>query len=143
LLFVEALVSARAADIVFNEGYGDDRPQLRQWLWRRWTHHRDGTALVKWITVEGESGTTEYTVAKGSSGAWYLSIHRQAWRRPTRDSDSAQWEDSWLIAHSLSRTKEPYHDDWAGTPIQYSRPLPARKFVLELKDQEGKILGHI
>jgi hypothetical protein len=93
--------------------------------------------------VEGDAGTSEYTVAKGRDGAWYLSIHLQGTERPMFEGDTAKWRDEWTIAFSVARVEQPYHDDWAGKPIQHSRPIPARKFVLEFKDKGGNILGHI
>jgi hypothetical protein len=93
--------------------------------------------------MEGDSGTSEYTIAKDREGAWYLSIHLQGSERAGFKGDTAKWRDEWTIAHSVERVEEPYHGDWPGKPIPDSRRLAARKFVLELKDKEGKILSHI
>ena len=134
-----------AADAVFHERFTDHRdiPKLRLWLWERWSHHRSGTATLKWLTVEGDSGTSDYVVAKGADGVWYLSVHLQGSERPMFEGDTAKWRDEWTVAVSVQRVEEPYQWDWPGKPISHSRALPARKFVLELKDKEGKILTHI
>ena len=93
--------------------------------------------------MEGDAGTSEYTVAKGRDGEWYLSIHLEGTERPMFDGDTAKWRDEWTIAHSVQRVEKPYRWDWPGKPIRHPRPLPARKFELELKDEEGNILTHI
>jgi hypothetical protein len=92
--------------------------------------------------VEGDSGTSDYTIAKGRDGVWYLSIHLQGSDR-LAETDAAAWRDQWTIAHAVERVEEPYRWDWPGKPIGHSRPLPARKFQLELKDKQGKLLTHI
>ena len=93
--------------------------------------------------MEGDSGTSDYTIAKDRDGVMYLSIHLQGSERPMFEGDTAKWRDEWTIAYSVQRVEEPYHWDWPGKAIPHSRPLPARKFVLELKDKEAKILTHI
>jgi hypothetical protein len=132
-----------AADAVFHERFTDhsDIPKLRQWVWQHWSHRKAATATLKWLTVEGDSGTSDYTIGKDRDGVWYLSVHLQGSDRLAEDT--RYWRDQWTIAYSVARTEEPYQNDWPGKPIQHSRPLPARKFVLELKDKEGKILSHI
>ena len=136
--------AASAADAVFHERFTDHRdiPKLRQWVWQHWSHRQAATATLKWLTVEGASGTSEYTIAKGRDGVWYLSIHLQG-EDAFAETDAAVWRDVWTIAFSVERVEEPYRWDWPGKPITHSRSLPARKFVLELKDKEGKILTHI
>ena len=119
-----------------------DTLKLRSWVWQRWSSHRAGTATVEWLTMEGASGTSDYTIAKGRDGVWYLSIHLQS-EHSFAETDAAAWRDVWTIAFSVERVEEPYRWDWPGKPISHSRPLPARKFELELKDKEGKILTHI
>jgi hypothetical protein len=59
------------------------------------------------------------------------------------EGDTAKWRDEWTIAHSMERVEKAYHGDWPGKPIPDSKRLSARKFVLELKNKEGKILSHI
>jgi hypothetical protein len=120
-----------------------DSLKLRLWVWQRWSNHRAGTATVKWLTMEGDSGTSDYTIAQDRDGVWYLSIHLEGSERPMFDGDTEKWRDEWTIAHSVQRVEEPYHWDWPGKPISDSKKLSARKFVLELKDKERKILGHI
>ena len=134
-----------AADAEFRERGVDHRdiPKLRAWVWEHWDQHKSGTATLKWVTVEGDTGTSEYTVAKGIEKRWYLSIHLQGTERPMFQGDTRKWRDEWIVAFSVQRVEEPYHWDWPGKPISHSRPLPARKFVLELKDKKGKILTHI
>src|ERR1700736_5666161 len=133
LTFCWATAAGAGPDVVYRERGVDHSqiPKLRQWVWQHWSGHRAGTAILEWVTVEGDSGTSEYTVAKARDGTWYLSIHLQGSERPMFDGDTAKWRDEWTIAYSVSRTEAPYHDDWAGKAIQHSRPLPPHKFVLE------------
>jgi len=151
-LFIACCAPAYAADAVFYDGVFDlgkgptgrwEEAKLRQWVWTHWHQRTAGTAILKWVTMEGDSGASEYTIAKGRDGAWYLSIHLQGSERPMFEGDTAKWGDEWIVAHSLQRVEEPYHWDWPGKPIPDSKRLSPRKFVLELKDKEGKILGHI
>ena len=143
-MFGAGLSAREPAHVRFQDTFEhSNRLKLRSWAWQHWAAHRAGTATVEWTAVEGESGTSEYTIAKGHDGTWYLSIHRQGSERPMFDGDTAKWRDEWTIAHSVERVEEPYQRDWPGKPISHSRPLPPRKFVLELKDKEGKILTHI
>lgn len=119
-----------------------DSLKLRLWLWQRWSAQRVATATVEWLTVEGDSGTSDYTIAKDRDGVWYLSIHLQGSDR-FAETDATAWRDQWTIAYTVDRVEKPYRWDWPGKPITHSRPLPARKFQLELKDKRGKLLTHI
>jgi hypothetical protein len=150
--FIACCTPTYAADAVFYDGVFDlgkeptgrwEEAKLRDWLWKHWHQRTAGTAILKWVTMEGDSGTSEYTIAKGRDGAWHLSIHLAGSERPMFEGDTAKWRDEWTIAHSVQRVEEPYHWDWPGKPIPDSKRLSARKFVLELKDKEGKILSHI
>jgi hypothetical protein len=120
-----------------------DHLKLRQWLWQCWSARRVATATVKWTTMEGDSGTSDYSIAKGDDGVWYLSVHLQGSERPMFESDTTHWRDDWTVAFSVQRVEEPYQRDWPGKPISHSRPLSARQFSLELKDKQGKILTRI
>jgi len=151
-LLLTCYTSANAADATFYSGVFDfgkgprgrwEGAKLRQWVWTHWHQRMTGTAIMKSVSIEGDSGTSEYTIAKGRDGAWYLSIHLQCSDRPHFEGDTAKWRDEWIIAYSVQRTEEPYHWDWPGKPIPDSKRLEARKFVLELKDKEGRILSHI
>jgi hypothetical protein len=151
-VFFACCTPAYAADAVFYDGVFDlgkgpvgrwEKAKLRQWLWAHWHPRTARTAILKWVTMEGDSGTTAYTIAKGRDGAWYLSIHLQGSERPMSEGDTAKWRDEWTIAYPVQRVQEPYHWDWPGKLIADSSRLSARRFVLELKDKEGKILTHI
>ncbi len=74
---------ACAADAVFYDGVfqrGEraegrwEVPKLREWLWKHWYQRTAGTAILKWVTMEGDGGTSDYTIAKNAGGSWYLSI---------------------------------------------------------------------
>ena len=150
--FIACCAPAYAADAVFYDGVFDlgegptgrwEKAKLRDWLWKHWQQHTAATAILKWVSMEGEGGTSDYTIAKGADGLCYLSIHLQGWQRPMSEGNTAKWRDEWTIAYSVQRVEEPYHSDWPGKPIPDSKTLSARKFVLELKNKEGKILTHI
>ena len=73
-LFIACTVASYGADAVFYDGEFDfgkgprrrwEEPKLRDWLWKHWHQRTAGTATLKWVTVEGDSGTTDYTVANG------------------------------------------------------------------------------
>lgn len=151
-VFIACCTSAYAADAVFYDGVFDlgkgpvgrwETAKLRQLLWTHWHQRTARTAVLKWVTVEGDSGITDYTIAKDRNGVWYLSRHLQASERPMSEGDTGKWRDQWAIAYSVLRVQEPYQWDWPGKPIANSSRVSARRFVLELKDKEGKILTHI
>jgi hypothetical protein len=136
-------ICAIAADAVFHaEDDRDDTPKVRQWVWANWQRHTPATAILKWRTVEGDTGTTQYTVSKDASGAWYLSIHLQG-TDTFADSDADARRDRWTVAYAVERVEKPYHDDWPGKPIGHSRPLPPTKYVLELRDRQKNLLFHL
>jgi hypothetical protein len=112
-LFIICTVPSYAADTVFYDGVFDfgkgptgrwEEAKLRDWLWKHWHQRTAGTAILKWVTMEGEGGTSDYTIAKGNDRLWYLSIHLQGWQRPgskaTRQSGAMsgrlpiQWNES-------------------------------------------------
>jgi hypothetical protein len=149
VLVVAALVAGTSVDardiahVRFRETpEHSDSLKLRLWLWQRWSAHRAATATVEWLTVEGDSGASDYTIAKDRDGVWYLSIHFQGSDRFAK-TDAEGWRDQWTIAYTVERVQKPYRWDWPGKSIAHSRPLPARKFELELKDKQGKLLTHI
>jgi hypothetical protein len=140
---------ADGAEAVFYDGVFDignkpvaryEEAKLRKWVWTRWHERRPGSAILKWVTVEGDSGTTEYTIAKSRDGAWYLSIHLQGSDRTA--PEDGYWRDTWLIAYSVTRTERPYLDEAHGKPIRPSRQLSPRHYALELTDRQGKVITH-
>lgn len=71
-VFVACTALSYAADAVFYDGVFDlgkgptgrwEEAKLRDWLWRHWHQHTAGTAILKWVTTEGDSGASEYRVA--------------------------------------------------------------------------------
>jgi hypothetical protein len=151
-VFIACAVPTYAADAVFYDGAFDfgkgptarwEEAKLRDWLWKHWHTHSPATATLHSVSMEGEGFDSEFVIARDSSGALYLSVHTTDWRRRDFPVHEARWRDQWTIAHSVARVEEPYHWDWPGKPIPDSHRLSARKFVLELKDKEGKILSHI
>jgi hypothetical protein len=139
LVHIFLCASTYAADAVFqSHDNRDDTPKVRQWVWTHWSRHTSGTAILKWLTVEGETGTTIYKVGKDSGGAWYLSFHLESTDSHTEGEATSQ-RGRRSIAYSVQRVERPYHRNWPGKPIQHSRPLPATRYVLELTDKDGKM----
>src|SRR3954465_1402183 len=103
-------VGAIAADAVFHaEDDRDDTPNVRQWVWAHWQRRTPATATLKWRTVEGDTGTTEYMVSKDASGAWYLSIHPQGTDRFAKSAADAR-RDRRTIAYAVGRGENAYQD---------------------------------
>jgi len=149
---IACVVPTYASDAVFYDGvfgFGNgptarwEEAKLRDWLWKHWGRNLPATATLHSVSMEGEGFDSEFAIARDSSGALYLSVHITGWQRPDFPGREARWRDEWTIAHSVKRVEKPYHWDWPGKPIPNSRRLSARKFVLELKDKEGKIQSHI
>src|SRR6266446_9073040 len=91
--FLFCCTSAHGADAIFHDRDGhSDIPKLRQWLWEHWHRHTAGTATLKWITVEGDEGTSDYAISKDAAGTWYLSIHLRGSDR-FAEGDAAAWRD--------------------------------------------------
>ena len=141
-----------AHDAVFYDGVFDfgkgavgrwELRNLRDWIWTHWHAHSPATATLHSVSMEGEGFDSHYAIARGSSGALYLSIHTTGWQRPDFPGRAARWRDDWLIAYSVTCTSQAYHDDWPGKPIRRSSPLPARSYVLELRDKQGNVLTHL
>ena len=115
--------------------------KLRQWVWDKWSHRVASSAVLKWNTIEGDSGTSDYSICKDKEGVCCLAIHLQGSDRLAVDKN--YWRDEWTVAYSIERVERPYLDELPGKPISRSRQLSPRRYVLELKDKSGKILYHL
>src|SRR5438093_12989325 len=85
--------------------YGTNEPsdilKLRQWVWDKWSHRVASSAVLKWNTTEGDSGTSDYSTCNDKEGAWCLATHLQG-------SDSlavaiTYWRHEWTLAYSTER----------------------------------------
>jgi hypothetical protein len=126
-----AINCSGAEHLVFRDTPKDNLT-LRLWLWQHWSSRRVCAATQSW-TWQGDSGTTNYTIAKDRAGAFSLSVHLH----------SSKWGDLRMIALSVRRIHPPWFYDRPGKLIRHSRELFPDKFGLELKDKQGKILTHI
>src|ERR1017187_2321743 len=62
--------------------YARNARELRKFLWQHWLRRERGEAKVKWSTVEGDAGTSIYSVAPDDSGAWRVAVHLEGSGRP-------------------------------------------------------------
>jgi hypothetical protein len=124
-------INCSGADHLVFRDTPKNNPTLRLWLWQHWNSRRVCTATQSW-TWQGDSGTTNYTIAKDRAGAFYLSMTLHSPKGDLR-----------MIALSVQRIQPPWFYDRPGKPILHSRELSPDKFGLELKDKQGKVLTHI
>ena len=143
---------ACAADAAFYDGLfqrGEraegrwEVPKLREWLWKHWYQRTAGTAILSGLPWRATAALPITPSRKTPGARGICRFHLQGSERPMFPGDKAGWRDEWTIAYSVQRVEKPYQWDWPGKPISDSRALPARRYVLELKDKQGKILTHI
>jgi len=143
--------NVHAHDAVFYDGVFDlgkgpvgrwELGKLRDWVWTHWHAHSPATATLHSVSMEGEGFDSQYAIARDPSGALYLSVHTTGWQRPDFPGHEARWRDDWLIAYTIARTSQPYHDDWPGKPIAHSGSARSHRYVLELRDKQGKVVTH-
>lgn len=118
-----------------------DTLKLREWTWDKWSSCMAACAVVRWNTIEGDGGTSDYCICKDKEGVWCLAIHVQGSDRTA--SEKNYWRDEWTVAYSIERVRKLYLDELPGKPISRSRQLAPRQYSLELKDKSGKILYHL
>jgi hypothetical protein len=126
--------------------YARDAHKLRRFLWQHWLRRERGEAKVNWSTVEGDTGTSVYTIAPGDDRAWRVSVHLEGSERAMAPGETAHWRSERWEAFALQRVKRPKTFDERlspRVPITHTRALPESEYLLDLKDKDGKLLEEL
>ena len=126
--------------------YAHNAHKLRRFIWTHWLRRERGEAKVNWSTVEGDAGTSVYTVAPDEHGAWRIAIQLEGSERPMAPGETAHWRSEHWDAFMVQRVKRPKTFEERISPrvlITHNRPLAESEYLLNLKDKDGKLLEEL